>query len=120
MRKITLLGVVLLTLAGCSKGGGSGAKATPEAQETFKSRCSPCHGESGKGDGPSAAALTPKPRNFGDSSWQSSASDEHIKKAILKGGAAVGKSPMMPAAPDLESNPALVEGLVGVIRSFNK
>lgn len=120
MRTIAFVGVLLLLMAGCSKGGGSSAKATPEAQETFKSRCGPCHGESGKGDGPSATALNPRPRNFGDPSWQSSASDEHIKKTILKGGAAVGKSAMMPAAPDLESNPALVDGLVGVIRSFNK
>lgn len=30
----------------------------------FKSYCSPCHGISGKGDGPAAAALTPKPADL--------------------------------------------------------
>ncbi len=27
----------------------------------YKTQCSPCHGDKGKGDGPAAAALTPKP-----------------------------------------------------------
>jgi len=26
--------------------------------------CSPCHGTSGRGDGPAAAALNPKPANY--------------------------------------------------------
>lgn len=30
----------------------------------FQSYCSPCHGVTGKGDGPAAAALTPKPANL--------------------------------------------------------
>jgi mono/diheme cytochrome c family protein len=30
----------------------------------FKSYCSPCHGISGKGDGPAAAALNPKPADL--------------------------------------------------------
>jgi len=30
----------------------------------FQSYCAPCHGMSGKGDGPAAPALTPKPANL--------------------------------------------------------
>ena len=30
----------------------------------YESRCAPCHGDRGGGDGPAAAALEPKPRNF--------------------------------------------------------
>ncbi len=30
----------------------------------FRSYCAPCHGISGKGDGPAAAALTPKPADL--------------------------------------------------------
>ena len=43
--------------------------------------------------------------------------DEDIKKTIVYGGAAVGKSPNMPANPDLEGKPEL-DGLVKVIRGF--
>lgn len=93
------------------------AAASPKADELFKGRCAPCHGETGHGDGPGAAALNPKPRNYTDVSWQNSVSDEHIKQTILYGGAAVGKSPMMPANPDLENSPDL-DGLVKKVRSF--
>ncbi|HMJ10281.1 MAG TPA: cytochrome c [Polyangiaceae bacterium] len=89
-----------------------------EAQKLFKARCGVCHGAAGKGDGPGAAALNPKPRNYTNAEWQKSISDEAIAKIIVTGGAAVGKSPSMPANPDLASKPAVVSGLVGIVRSF--
>ncbi len=86
----------------------------------FKIRCSVCHGTSGKGDGPGSAALNPKPRNYTDAEWQKSVTDEQIRNTILMGGAAVGKSPNMPASPDLQSKPQVLDGLVQVVRSFGK
>lgn len=88
------------------------------AREIFNSRCSACHGTDGKGDGPGAAALNPKPRNYTDKTWQSSVTDEQIKKTILYGGAAVGKSPIMPASPDLDGKPEVLDGLVKIVRGF--
>ena len=122
----------LLMMAACSKaehagtGAGGGAQAVgvtnaqsvADAHELFKSRCTPCHGETGHGDGPGAASLNPKPRNYTDAAWQKSVKDEDIKKTILYGGAAVGKSPIMPANPDLEGKPEL-DGLVAIVRGFN-
>ncbi|MGN6177740.1 MAG: c-type cytochrome [Mucilaginibacter sp.] len=32
-----------------------------EAKTLYMANCSPCHGQKGKGDGPAAAALNPKP-----------------------------------------------------------
>lgn len=93
---------------------------TTAAKEVFDSRCGACHGTSGKGDGPGAAALNPKPRNYTDKSWQASVTDEQIKKTILYGGAAVGKSPIMPASPDLDSKPEVLDGLVQIVRNFGK
>ena len=46
--------------------------------------------------------------------------DEQIRKTIVMGGAAVGKSPMMPASPDLDSKPEVVEGLVKIVRKFGR
>lgn len=89
-----------------------------KAQSIFNERCSACHGTDGKGSGPAAAALNPKPRNYTDKAWQSSVTDEQLKKTIVMGGAAVGKSPIMPASPDLDDKPEVVEGLVKLVRKF--
>jgi mono/diheme cytochrome c family protein len=70
-----------------------------EARTTFRTVCASCHGERGHGDGAAAAALNPRPRNYADKAWQASVTDEQIRKTILEGGAAVGKSPRMPANP---------------------
>lgn len=93
---------------------------TAASTEVFNSRCSPCHGTSGRGDGPGAVALNPKPRNYTDAAWQKSVTDEQIRKTIVYGGAAVGKSPIMPASPDLDAKPEVVEGLVAIVRGFGK
>jgi mono/diheme cytochrome c family protein len=58
--------------------------------------CASCHGQSGKGDGPAAAALNPKPRNHTDKEYMSKLTDEDLFKVIKEGGASVGKSPLMP------------------------
>ncbi|MEM9489903.1 MAG: cytochrome c [Myxococcota bacterium] len=91
-----------------------------EAKRIFLMRCAQCHGETGKGDGAAASALNPKPRDYTDAAWQKTVTDEEIRTAIVKGGVAVGKSQLMPAQPDLESKPELVDGLVALIRSFAK
>lgn len=89
-----------------------------KAKETYQERCAACHGATGRGDGPGATALNPKPRNYADKAWQATVTDEQIKKTITMGGAAVGKSPIMPASPDLEQKPEIIEGLVKVVRAF--
>ena len=99
----------------------TGAKAvvtTAQAQAQFESLCFTCHGSTGHGDGPGAAVLDPKPRSFSDATWQASVTDEHIKKTIVFGGAAVGKSPMMPAQPQLKGQEAVLDGLVRIVRGF--
>jgi len=89
-----------------------------DPKEVFKTRCVMCHGADGKGDGPASAALNPKPRNYTDATWQKSVTDEQIKKTITGGGASVGKSPIMPAQPDLASKPEVLDGLVKIVRAF--
>jgi cytochrome c5 len=92
----------------------------PEAQAAliFKTRCSTCHGTDGKGNGPASITLNPKPRNYTDPAWQKSVTDDHIAEIIVKGGAALGKSPNMLANPDLADKPDVVAALVKKVRSF--
>jgi hypothetical protein len=73
----------------------------------------------GKGDGPGAAALDASPRNYTDTTWQKSVTDDAISNIIVKGGAAVGKNAAMPPNPDLASKPDVVAALVKKIRSFS-
>lgn len=96
------------------------ADAAYEAKTLFQSKCVVCHGSVGAGDGPGAAALNPKPRAFSDAAWQGSVKDEQIENTILMGGAAVGKSPAMPANPDLQSKPLVVKELTKIVRAFKK
>lgn len=92
--------------------------AMQEAEQIFKSRCATCHGQAGKGDGPAAVALNPKPRDLGDAAWQKSVDDAHIEKIILGGGPSVGKSPLMPANPDLSAKPDVVKALRVLVRDL--
>jgi mono/diheme cytochrome c family protein len=113
-------------LAGCSKkstasaGPGFSPESAKEAKEIFSTRCMPCHGASGQGDGPASAGLAPKPRNFHDGAWQSGASNQHIEMIIQFGGVAVGKSPAMPPNPDLVAKPFVVAALRAHIRELGK
>jgi mono/diheme cytochrome c family protein len=91
-----------------------------QAQAMFNTVCATCHGADGTGNGPAAANLNPKPRNYTDPQWQASVTDEDIKKTILLGGQAVGKSPMMPGQPQLKDDPAVLDELVKIIRGFGK
>ena len=65
--------------------------------KTYTRLCVTCHGALGKGDGPGAASLKPKPRNFTDPTQFKSKNDEEIFKVVQKGGAASKLSPAMPA-----------------------
>lgn len=118
----------MFLLAGCGGGGGeSGGSKTAisaadrkEAHDIFQTRCSVCHGAFGRGDGAGAAALNPKPQNYADPAWQKTVTDEEIEKAIVYGGAAVGKSPLMVPNPDLEGKPGVVAALREKVRAFGK
>ena len=46
------------------KKGSAPVTNSSNGTEMFASYCSPCHGKSGRGDGPAAAALTPKPADL--------------------------------------------------------
>lgn len=106
--------------ADSAKGMVVDAKAMAEAKTVFTTRCVACHGSTGKGDGAAAAALKPKPRAYNDKAWQKTVTDSYLAKVIVKGGAAVGKSPLMPGNADLEKKPEVVKGLVSIIRGFAK
>lgn len=72
-------------------------KGDPKAgKQRYDLLCSSCHGATGKGDGPAAAALSPKPRNHADGKYMNALTDKYLFDIIKGGGAGLGKSPLMP------------------------
>ncbi len=85
----------------------------------FQELCSVCHGVGGKGDGPSAQGLEPKPADFTNCKAMAKDSDEVLLKIIRGGGQSVGRSTVMPAWGDALSEQQIRE-LVKFIRSLCK
>ena len=75
--------------AGSLRGDAANGKAL------YAQYCTSCHGATGHGDGPVASTLNPKPANHTDHQFMATLTDEHLYQVISKGGASVGKSPMM-------------------------
>jgi cytochrome c oxidase cbb3-type subunit 3 len=66
-------------------------------EAVYQQYCSVCHGAQGKGNGPAATAMQPKPRDHTNGTYMNRFSDTHLRKVIGEGGAAVGRSPLMPS-----------------------
>lgn len=113
-----------IAVPSATKSGTSGPQTTiPEAamkraRVVYQERCASCHGDKGDGNGLGAFAIKPKPRDYTDPEWQKTVTDGELSMAIVRGGAAVGKSYMMPANRDLKAKPEVVEGIVALVRSF--
>jgi mono/diheme cytochrome c family protein len=83
--------------------------------ERFRQDCVSCHGEQGRGDGPAAATLTPKPRNFtSPSGWTNGYRTTDIYRTITSGVKGTGM-----AAFDYLT-PADRMALVHYVRSLGK
>ena len=98
--------------------GQPSAAAQAEATKIFQTRCTPCHGAQGHGDGPTSKGLTPPPRNLADKAWQGTVDDAYLERVIQLGGAAVNKSPAMPPNPDLSDKPDVLKALRAKVRSL--
>ncbi|MFQ5915161.1 MAG: c-type cytochrome [Nitrospinota bacterium] len=81
--------------------------------------CAACHGATGKGDGPGAAALNPKPRDLTDKPYMAGLKDEYLFAIVAKGGAAVGKSPLMPPWGAALKDEGIRE-VIAYVRSLSK
>ena len=72
----------------------SNADATGGAK-VYKEYCSQCHGPHGKGDGPAASGLNPKPAVHANMAL-SDFPDDYLFNLVYYGGKSVGKSSLMP------------------------
>ena len=92
------------------------AAVLEQGKKIFQTRCAMCHGLTGNSDTPVGKALKPPPQRFADALWQARVSDDEMSLAIREGGAAVKKSPVMPAHADL--SPDAVAAVVAYVRTL--
>lgn len=85
----------------------------------FNDLCAVCHGLGGKGDGPSASGLHPKPADFSNCKVMAADSDETLFKILKEGGQSVGRSTVMPSWKDALTDEQ-IRALVKYIRGFCK
>ena len=84
-------------------------------QRIYDRECATCHGAEGKGDGETAAYITPQPQDLTTGILQKR-SDEFLTAVIAKGGFAKGLSESMPAFPKLSKS--AVQSVVVYIRQL--
>lgn len=71
--------------------------------DIFAKQCAACHGKQGKGNGPAAAALTPRPPDLTDSAKMSELSDEGLLEIIAKGKGAMPRYEALLKQEELEA-----------------
>ena len=100
----------ILTLLLCLAGHAFAA----DGARLYAERCSGCHGDDGKGDGPAAAAVEPKPRNFRSPDFWHDKTDAALRAVVMRGKPGT----MMPPFAGVLSD-ADIDAVVGFIRHFD-
>ena len=95
----------------------SSVLAAEKVASVYKDLCAGCHGPKGKGDGPAAAALNPKPQDFCTSKTHPTDADKY--RMIAEGGPSMGHSPGMVGFKGA-LDPQTIKELVAYIGSFCK
>ena len=73
------------------------SKGNPsEGKYYYFINCATCHGVKGNGNGPTASALDPKPRDHTDGNYMNKLTDQQLFDVVEKGGPAMNKSVVMP------------------------
>lgn len=89
------------------------ALAADDGKAVYEIRCAPCHGSTGTGDGPAAAALEPKPRNFRDPSFWHGRTRTSLRLTVEQGRPGTMMSPFKGVLTDAE-----IDGVVRYVESF--
>src|SRR3990172_2134667 len=79
------LAFLIIVFGGASAWSGTRKGDPMVGRRLFMTHCYTCHGVTGRGDGPAAARLEPKPRNLTDDAYMSTRKDQDLFTAISSG-----------------------------------
>ena len=82
-------------------------------KKVYAERCSPCHGDSGDGNGPAAAAIKPPPRNFRDADFWHTHTAVQLKATVRDGRPGTMMSPFAGTLSDAE-----IDAVVAYLSTF--
>ena len=123
--KGTAILLAALGTAAISTQAMAGDAAAGKALYDGKGACASCHGATGGGDGPAAAALNPKPASFAAGSFRldtdgdgKTGTDADLANVIHNGAGQYGGNPAMPGRADFSD--AEIANLIAYIRSLKK
>ena len=113
--------MMILLKVGLGAEEGTSPGKNDVGESVYNERCAPCHGRAGKGDGPNAFFLTPRPRDFTTGSFKirstesgSIPTDEDLTRAITQGLPATA----MPAWGKFLRGDTL-QAIVAYVKSFS-
>jgi len=111
-----LLASLLATIA-CGREerrpAGGGAADVAAGKGIYQTRCVPCHGADGGGNGPGAAAIDPKPRNFRDPAFWQGRTPEQLRLVVKQGKPGTLMAPFEGVLSDAE-----IDDVVRYVQSF--
>ncbi len=111
---------VLLVLLGSSGAlGGTRQGDALVGRKLYMTYCFTCHGVSGRGDGPAAARLEPKPRNLTDDAYMARRTDQDLYQAISGGSPAIHRFSEMPEWKHF-LYPERIRDLIAYIRTLHR
>jgi mono/diheme cytochrome c family protein len=84
-----------------------------DGRALYGERCSACHGATGAGDGPAAAAFDPRPRNFRDEAFWRGRTAADLGKVVREGKPGTLMPPFTGTLSDAE-----IDAVVGYLESF--
>jgi len=102
-----------LLLAGLLLPMDATASDLEKRRAVYETRCAPCHGSGGTGDGPAAAAITPKPRNFRDAQFWKGRTREQLRLVVKQGRPGTLMAPFEGVLSEAE-----IDDVVAYLESF--
>lgn len=93
-------------------------EALAAGQVIFETNCVVCHGPQGKGDGPGAAGLNPKPADLSDSQMMGGLTDGYLFWRVSEGGQMAPFNSAMPSWKTILSEEQRWQ-VISYVRSFS-
>jgi mono/diheme cytochrome c family protein len=107
------MGVLVALLVASSAWPGD--DQTSRGARVYAERCSGCHGDTGRGDGPAAAALVPRPRDFTDAAFWRDRTPDALRQVVRR-----GKPGTMMAPFDGVLGDGDIDAVVAFLRTFDR